>query len=44
MVISCSINFRVVLEGFHYRLGFVDTERYNGNERSDVFKVLDLKQ
>lgn len=26
------------------RAGFVDTERYNQNERSDVFMVLDLKK
>ncbi len=26
------------------RAGFVDTERYNQNERSDVFMVLELNQ
>lgn len=26
------------------RFGFVDTERYNENERSDVFMVLDLRK
>lgn len=30
--------------GLYRRFGFVDTERYNENERSDVFMVLDLKE
>lgn len=30
--------------GLYRRFGFTDTERYNENERSDVFMVLDLKK
>lgn len=30
--------------GLYRRFGFADTERYNENERSDVFMVLDLKK
>ena len=30
--------------GLYRRFGFVDTEKYNENERSDVFMVLDLKK
>ena len=30
--------------GLYHRFGFADTERYNENERSDVFMVLDLKK
>ena len=28
----------------YYKVGFVDTERYNQNERSDVFMVLELQK
>ena len=30
--------------GLYRRFGFTDTERYNENERSNVFMVLDLKK
>lgn len=30
--------------GLYRRFGFTDTERYNENERSDVFMILDLKK
>jgi len=30
--------------GLYHRFGFTDTERYNENERSDVFMMLDLKK
>ncbi|MBQ5319351.1 MAG: GNAT family N-acetyltransferase [Oscillospiraceae bacterium] len=30
--------------GLYRRFGFADAERYNENERSDVFMVLDLKK
>ncbi len=30
--------------GLYRRFGFADTERYNKNERSDIFMVLDLRK
>ena len=38
---SLSTSTRAIM--LYKKAGFIDTERYNENERSDVFMVLDLK-